>query len=458
MNFYRIKIKVQENSMTEKKYQIFISSTFKDLETERNSIIKAILEMYHIPIGMEMFSAEDEDQWEIIRRTIDISDYYILILGLRYGSETSEGISFTQKEYEYALERKIPILAFLLDEKAPLSQDKRDNDLTKINLFRSTVLKNSKMSGFWKNTDELTKGVSISLMKQIMQKPGIGWIRGDQAISTELSEELTHLSKENRELRDSIKKLESKISSKYPKIKLIISDITVDGKFNSFEKLSLPQKININNIEEYLKNYIIEDEINKYNNNIPSQIEIDEYNNKYEQYYKRNNYSSGLIIKICNEGTVKANNLYIDIKFPDDVLIIDDDKKIKGPKNPIPLSPIKLAQIMYEKTLETSNAKYIPKNSFSDEFLMNSIQTSLLGKEHKLPKIRPINQNWWTKLDNNNLTIKINSLLHTRCMEFDDEYLIIPLKIGKYNIEVSVICEEFEYEDKQIVELEVKEI
>lgn len=33
-------------------------------------------------------------------------------------------------------------------------------------------------------------------MKQIMQKPGIGWIRGDQGISTELSDELTHLSKE----------------------------------------------------------------------------------------------------------------------------------------------------------------------------------------------------------------------------------------------------------------------
>ena len=71
--------------MKDKKYQIFISSTFKDLQVERDNIIKAILELYHIPIGMEMFSAEDEDQWEIIRRTIDISDYYILILGLRYG-------------------------------------------------------------------------------------------------------------------------------------------------------------------------------------------------------------------------------------------------------------------------------------------------------------------------------------------------------------------------------------
>ncbi|EDN67374.1 conserved hypothetical protein [Beggiatoa sp. PS] len=96
--------------MIGKKYQVFVSSTYTDLIEERESIIKAILEMYHIPIGMEMFSAEDEDQWEIIRRTIEISDYYILILGLRYGSKTHDNISFTQKEYEYALEKIYPYL------------------------------------------------------------------------------------------------------------------------------------------------------------------------------------------------------------------------------------------------------------------------------------------------------------------------------------------------------------
>lgn len=183
------------------KYQVFLSSTYSDLKEERESIIKAVLEMYHIPIGMEMFSAEDEDQWEIIRRTIDVSDYYVLVLGLRYGSKTSDGISFTQKEYEYALENNIPILAFVMDEMASLSKDKRDDDLSEINNFREIVLKNSKMSQFWETKDQLIKNVSISLMKQIMQKPGVGWVRGDKARSEEaLTNELTILSKENREL------------------------------------------------------------------------------------------------------------------------------------------------------------------------------------------------------------------------------------------------------------------
>ena len=45
-----------------KKYQIFISSTYKDLIDERNKVRDVILSMYHFPIGMEMFNTSDEEQ------------------------------------------------------------------------------------------------------------------------------------------------------------------------------------------------------------------------------------------------------------------------------------------------------------------------------------------------------------------------------------------------------------
>ncbi|WP_434515517.1 DUF4062 domain-containing protein [Dechloromonas sp. ARDL1] len=69
-----------------KKYQVFISSTYEDLKAERDQVIKATLEMGHIPVGMEMFSAADEEQWNIIARQIDEVDYYCIILAHRYGS------------------------------------------------------------------------------------------------------------------------------------------------------------------------------------------------------------------------------------------------------------------------------------------------------------------------------------------------------------------------------------
>ena len=53
----------------EKKYQIFISSTYEDLKEERRKVQDTILSMYQFPIGMEMFSAADEEQWEIIQET-----------------------------------------------------------------------------------------------------------------------------------------------------------------------------------------------------------------------------------------------------------------------------------------------------------------------------------------------------------------------------------------------------
>ncbi|WP_420830026.1 DUF4062 domain-containing protein [Croceicoccus hydrothermalis] len=79
------------------RYQVFVSSTFTDLKEERAEVIQAPWEMDCIPTGMEAFVASNEDQWSGIQKVIDESDYYVLIIGGRYGSLTSEGISYTEK-------------------------------------------------------------------------------------------------------------------------------------------------------------------------------------------------------------------------------------------------------------------------------------------------------------------------------------------------------------------------
>nr|VFK57841.1 MAG: protein of unknown function (DUF4062) [Candidatus Kentron sp. TUN]VFK66801.1 MAG: protein of unknown function (DUF4062) [Candidatus Kentron sp. TUN] len=82
------------------KYQIFVSSTYEDLKPERDQVIKAVLEMGHIPVGMEMFSAGDEQQWDVIKKQIDQSDYYVVLIAHRCGSMDGS-ISYTEKEYDY---------------------------------------------------------------------------------------------------------------------------------------------------------------------------------------------------------------------------------------------------------------------------------------------------------------------------------------------------------------------
>ncbi|WP_318402948.1 DUF4062 domain-containing protein [Photobacterium leiognathi] len=442
--------------MNSTKYQVFISSTYSDLKEERESIIKAILEMYHIPIGMEMFSAEDEDQWEIIRRTIEVSDYYILVLGLRYGSKTSDGISFTQKEYEYALENKIPVLAFVMDEMVSLPKDKRDDDLTEMNQFRDLVLKNSKMAQFWRSKEELIKNVSISLMKQIMQKPSVGWVRGDKLGAEEvLTEELTSLSKENRQLREKISELESKISPKTPMIEVSIESPKVDEKFNEFELLVLPQEIDLNQVEEHLREFVSSEDIEKYNNNIPTQSIIEQYNSEREKKYKIDNYSTPLLINVSNEGSIKANNVFVDITFPEGILVYRKGEKLSVPVNPLPFNPIERARAEYKEKQEEALRKLNPLSSIHDRFGFNDRAISSMSMLSNLEHVRPINPNFWTDLDGNKMTIKLNSLLHTRRKVFDDEYMIVPLTTGIHKIEVQTICEEYEKINIQIIEITV---
>ena len=70
----------------DKRYQVFVSSTYEDLQEERQEVMHALLELDCIPAGMELFPAANEDQWTLIKRVIDDCDYYLVIVGGRYGS------------------------------------------------------------------------------------------------------------------------------------------------------------------------------------------------------------------------------------------------------------------------------------------------------------------------------------------------------------------------------------
>lgn len=166
----------------EKKYQVFVSSTYEDLREERQEVIHALLELDCIPSGMELFPAADEDQWSLIKEVIDECDYYILILGGRYGSCGSDGISYTEKEYRYALSQGKPIIAFLHKEPDELPKKKteqKEEGQKKLTAFRSLAQK--KMCKFWQTPQELGSVVSRSMVKLQKQHPGIGWVRGDRS-------------------------------------------------------------------------------------------------------------------------------------------------------------------------------------------------------------------------------------------------------------------------------------
>lgn len=163
----------------EKKYQVFISSTYTDLVEERKYVQDVILSMNHFPVGMELFSAASEEQWEIIKRTIDTSDYYILIIGYRYGSEMDDGVGYTEREYLYAKEKGIPIIAFIKNAGLPVKDADREtaaNKKKKLNEFIKKVKKGREVS-WWSTKEELGQKVTVSLYKEFSRINRPGWVR-----------------------------------------------------------------------------------------------------------------------------------------------------------------------------------------------------------------------------------------------------------------------------------------
>lgn len=438
----------------EKKYQIFISSTYEDLKEERRKVQDTILEMYQFPIGMEMFSAADEEQWEIIQETIDSSDYYVLIIGHRYGSviENGEyaGISYTQKEFRYALEKKIPILAFLIDDSVRITPDKMEQDVNKKEKLEAS--KNEVMTGrivqWWTSKEDLANKVMNSLNKQIHKRKRPGWIRTDAINIEETQNELVEMNKKIRKLEAENEELKKSIIERKPRfsfkinggvpLKYNFNDINI----NRFKAELLPLTI------DDIKNYEITlEEMEEYNNSIPKAEEMENYLRECRFYECVKKNAIPFLVSYANNGNCKGNDVHIHIKFSEGLIIMksEDVENISEPEKPKTLeNPINrcLKKRMGMATLEKLYSSF-PYKSILDDVkipLMESSRYSISFQED---------------IEDNSLTIWNKSIMHTEA-ELTDKYYLIPSGKGKYKIIISVICEELAEQDVQVFDLVIE--
>lgn len=195
-----------------KKYQVFISSTFTDLKEERQDISRSILNLDHIPAGMEMFPAIDEDQLDYIKKVIDDCDYYVLIIGGRYGSTSESGVSYTEREYDYAIERGIRVIALIHADAGQISVAKSDTDpavVARLDAFRNKA-KTGRMVRFWTDKATLQAGFFESFAMTMSRYPAVGWVRGDTVSNEATLSQLNAVRDENDRLRQAIADLAPK--------------------------------------------------------------------------------------------------------------------------------------------------------------------------------------------------------------------------------------------------------
>ncbi len=190
----------------DKRYQVFVSSTYEDLREERATVIQALLQQDCFPAGMELFPAADEEQWSFIQGIIDECDYYILIVAGRYGSRAPDGMSFTEKEYRYALSKGKPILAFLHREPGKISAEKSEpTDEGKRRLQEFRTLVGQRLCKFWATPHELglELGNSLNVLKR--KRPATGWVRADELLANGAAEVL--------KLRRKVEELQSELQN-----------------------------------------------------------------------------------------------------------------------------------------------------------------------------------------------------------------------------------------------------
>ncbi len=209
-----------------RKLQVFVSSTFADLRAERQAAVEAILENRHIPAGMELFAAGNEDQMSVIRRWIDESDVYVLILGKRYGSvDPKSNISYTELEYAYAVEQGKPLFALVLSTEMSNAKVKsgafgvedlyEQTNVEKLRSFTASVM--SKMCSIVEDTKDIRLAIARSLRELEERSEFAGWVSGKEFTKDEqaardaaaYARRVMELQEENAKLRARLEKLSS---------------------------------------------------------------------------------------------------------------------------------------------------------------------------------------------------------------------------------------------------------
>lgn len=426
--------------MENKKYQIFVSSTFRDLEKERNKVIETILNLGHFPIGMETFGADADDQWDIIKETIDSSDYYLIIVGQRYGTLASDGISYTEKEFDYAFNNGIPIFGYVQHRHVSTTPDKRDQDPVLVNKLTDFVIKvtNGRMCSFWEDMKDLGSVVATNLPKAIRRTPRVGWIKASEANSPEVANELARLSSENSELQARLRKYIDVQSSSYPDFSVSINDgneeIFVTDFLEGFNPTQISPAIKLSDAPNDIANVVEAADLDKYNNKLPSIEEVEHFNKMLKIYQGSKNGNFLFKLAVKNIGSSKAKDVQIEVILPDFLRFFYEDNPIFSEKPEIHFPELpwdKIRKMKYGDGFEKIIAAYGMIGS-----------TALPPKPIKLPKVRQVFERVRASIENNQkLKIKITDLLQTK-IEIINDVFLLPIANGEGDVSVEIICEE----------------
>lgn len=96
--------------MLDKRYQVFITTSGKEMQPERMAVSQTLIGMGFFSWGLEQRTPLST---AFARRQIDDCDYVLLLLGSQYGEQSVSGVSYLNLEYIYAVTKQKPIIVFM---------------------------------------------------------------------------------------------------------------------------------------------------------------------------------------------------------------------------------------------------------------------------------------------------------------------------------------------------------
>ncbi len=419
----------------EKKYQFFISSTYEDLKEERTKAIQAILTMNQFPIGMEMFSAANDDQWKIIKEAIDSSDFYILIIGNRYGSiEKTTGISYTEKEFDYAVEKKIPVLAFIVDSSVGMIPDRFDSNpqnIAKLRAFKEKVKQSGRYVKFWKNVDNLETLISQSISKAVLRGNRPGWVRPTDFDIDKSYSEILRLTERVHTLEALNSDLKMENNRKPILTVEVYPDLDEDGK-------AIEQDVEVieNGIHLNVHSIDMADAVNGIDNKdmTGKLIHVDKEEVKLMRHVYENSFP--VFFKVHNTGDARATDVRVKLSFPNELLVLSTEELLAYRDR----DPFSFSRDVYEDwdlRFESSNQS----DTLNEDNKFIGID-ELTTVDDIANFLDPADANEALSIFPGEVLFEPEEVKH-KDSEFFGGVSILPTCAGKFKIDCDIICNEF---------------
>jgi hypothetical protein len=158
------------------KCNVFISSSWLDLKEERELVLDLFRKFRTVdhlnvdPIAMEDFGFSSNPPIERCIGGVENAHAYLGVIGHIYGSiPKGETKSYTELEYQRAIELKIPILFCIRSDEAPLTGVKIEKDPIKLNKFNNfkQVIMGKHTVIFFDGANHLISELAMHLPQQL---------------------------------------------------------------------------------------------------------------------------------------------------------------------------------------------------------------------------------------------------------------------------------------------------